>query len=312
MTDEALVEYVGDDGAVAVIERPSQAPALVSDPYVGVSAVPFDEKAQKVLAEHERVPDEWIDIRPEGLLYLAHMKARHVLNVAFGFGGWAIVPFGEFMKEEKGDHITLYRQYRLYVNGRFVGETVAAGDYWKNNAQQNYADATEACQSYALNRLAKNFGIAAQCWDKQYGEQWKRKYAETYTDNGKTRWRKKSAAGDGKPTAARPEEATDEVTHQEAPHSAPTPSPEHAAPAAKGKMADVMLAEGGKAWIYQGVANKAYKDAGGKSWKAVGKETIATCDKAVEYSVMLAVEYIDERRDGRTFKTIVSAEPLQP
>src|SRR5688572_20140752 len=34
---------------------------LAADPYVGVSAVPFDEKAQKVLAQYQEVPDEWVD-----------------------------------------------------------------------------------------------------------------------------------------------------------------------------------------------------------------------------------------------------------
>lgn len=210
-------EEMDSEALVPVIK----AGTLAADPYVGVSALAFDEKAQNVLSIHETVPDEWIDIRPEGLIYLSHMKARHILNKAFGYGGWAIVPVGEFAKEEKGNHVLLYRQYRLYVNGRYAGETVAAGDYWTNNPSQNYADAAESCQSYALNRLAKNFGIASQCWDKAYGERWKKQYAETYVKDGKTIWRKKIDKPLDGVSAPRSFQPTNESTLAATTHSRP-------------------------------------------------------------------------------------------
>jgi hypothetical protein len=208
-----------DTAPVAIIPQSS----IVADPYVGVSAVPFDEHAQKVLADHQTVPDEWLDIKPNGNIYLSHMKARAILNQAFGFGGWAVVPVGDYRVEDNGKAVTLYRSYRLYVNGRFVGETVASGQYFKSNYDQDYSDAAEACQSYAINRLAKNFGLAAQCWDRQYGEQWKKKYAESYKNSktDKTEWRKKPLAGAG----AAPESPTQpRATVSQTAEAAPTPA----------------------------------------------------------------------------------------
>jgi hypothetical protein len=299
-----------DMGAIDVVRPPQQAVTLAADPYVGVSAVPFDEKAQLVLAENESVPDEWIDIRPEGLLYLSHMKARHILNKAFGFGGWAVVPVGEFRVEEQGNHIILYRQFRLYVNGRFVGETVASGDYWTNNKSQNYADAAEACQSYAINRLGKNFGIAAQCWDKAYGERWKSKYAHK---DGDGKWKKKLVVSADAGAIDPSPEQFDTRTPQ------PSPSNSSTAPASAvsttNQQAPVAIISAGKQWKYQGLANGMFTDADGKKWKGVG-DVCATLNDAVAHyenkgiPVMLRLEYKTERDGKYTNRVIVGAEVL--
>src|SRR5262249_9928891 len=139
--------------------------SLAVDPYIGVAALPFSEHAQTALAKYQVVPDEWLDVKPNGQVYLSHMKLRMVLNLAFGFGGWGLVPVGAYkIESDDSDHVLVYREYRLYVAGRFVAEAIGAGDYWKNNPEQNYGDACESAQSYALNRLGKPFGIASQCW----------------------------------------------------------------------------------------------------------------------------------------------------
>ena len=179
--------------SVSAIERMSGAVSDV-DPYHGVSSMPFgpESAAQAVLLQHQHVPDDWIDIKPSGQIYLSHMRLRQVFNTAFGFMGWGIVPIGEYQVERDGEHVTVYREYRCYVHGHFLGQAIGAGDYYTNNPESNYGDACEASQSYALNRFGKPFGIASQCWDKAYVEDWKAKYAETYIDrHGKERWRKK-------------------------------------------------------------------------------------------------------------------------
>lgn len=175
--------------------------AVATDPYVGVSAVPFGEHVTAALMKHQTVPDEWLDIKPDGSVYLSHMRARNVLNEAFGFGGWGTVPVGEFNVERDGKHVTLYRAYRFYAHGRFVRECLASGDYWTSNSNSDYADAAEACESYAINRFAKFFGIAAQCWDADYREAWKGRFAhqENNQRTGKMEWKKN--AGARKPTA---------------------------------------------------------------------------------------------------------------
>lgn len=199
---------------------------ILSGPYIGASIRPFDEKVSAVLADNETVPDEDLNIKPNGQIYLSHTKARHILNRAFGYGGWSVVPVGDFRqertrKEKNGkeyEHVILYRTYRMYCHGRFVAEVESSGDYYTNNAESNYGDAAEACQSYAINRLCKPFGIASQCWDKAYGERWKKKYA--FQRDGK--WYKRdlqvSGAGQaGGEGSTRPEKARTTT------HSTPQP-----------------------------------------------------------------------------------------
>lgn len=208
---ETLVEYVGEvehEGAL-VPSHPRQneravalpaAHSLAADPYVGVAAVPFDERGQTALAKYQDVPDEWIDIKPDGKLYLSHIHARNILNEAFGFGGWALVPVGEFNVEripftdrngKDAERVNVYRVYRLYVNGRYVDEAPGAGTYYTNNADADYSDACEAAKSYALNRLCKTFNIAQKCWNKAFGEDFKKRYC--FQDQ-KGNWKKKQTA----------------------------------------------------------------------------------------------------------------------
>lgn len=173
---------------------------LAADPYVGVAAQPFDERAQAVLAKYQDVPDEWLDIKPDGKLYLSHIKARNILNEAFGYGGWALVPVGDYNVEQSDKKVNVYRVYRLYVGGRFHDEAMGVGTYWTNNRDADYADACEASKSYALNRLCKTFNIAQRCWDKAFTEEWKAKYAYRDANDG-NKW-KKRLAPQPKPAAA--------------------------------------------------------------------------------------------------------------
>lgn len=226
--DEAMVEYVGEDepafrkgdavviqggeiikagDAVSLRGMPAiTVPATTPDPYAGVSAQPLDDRATAVLLKYAVVPDEWIDIKPNGQIYLPHMRLRGVLDEAFGFMGWGLVPVGEYHVErepKKGQHgpyekVTLYREYRFYVAGRFVRQVMGGGQYMTNNADSNYSDAAEACESYALNRCGKFFGIAGQCWDPDYAEQWKAKYARRDGDKWKKKPKKDSGAGVGR------------------------------------------------------------------------------------------------------------------
>lgn len=251
----AVIEDTPETALVAMDAAPVAlipSTSIAADPYVGVSAVPFDEHAQKVLAAHQQVPDEWLDIKPNGNIYLSHMKARAILNQAFGFGGWAVVPVGDYRVEDSGKAVTLYRSYRLYVNGRFVGETVASGTYFKSNYDQDYSDAAEACQSYAINRLAKNFGLAAQCWDKQYGEQWKKNFAAKDSDG---KWKKKTPPNTGVGAGLTPTQSR--VTVSQTVDAAPAPAVVRLVKATKtgthdGKPFAIVVDDAGQEWSFVG------------------------------------------------------------
>ena len=167
---------------------PSGPQGIEADPYVGVALKPFSERAQTTLEKYQDVPEEWIDIKPHryldrAQLYVSHTRIRKILNEAFGFGGWAVVPVGAFWQEKKGDHVTLYRRYRLYAEGRWASETDSSGDYYTNNPEQNYADAAESAQSSAITRLCKPFCIADRLWtDDAFRKSFKAKWAVQVKD----------------------------------------------------------------------------------------------------------------------------------
>lgn len=189
--------------AADVVEVEDEAlPALSTStpdmtPFVGAGALPFPKAVQDVLRKYHNVPDDWIDIRPEGHIYLTYSRLQDIFDEAFGFGGWSMVPVGDEFKVERQqktdrnnkpyEHVILYREYRLYALGRFQRQAMGAGDYRTNNPAMNLSDAAEMCESYAMNRMGKRFRIAAQCWDKAYSEQWKSKYATNTADGWKKR-----------------------------------------------------------------------------------------------------------------------------
>lgn len=285
---------------VAII--PSSADtSVVADPYIGVAAVPFDDRAQAVLAKYQIVPDDWIDIKPNGQIYLSHMRLRAIFNEAFGYGGWGMVPVGplhvervakpsKYANQPDYEHVTVYREYRLYVQGRFVRQMMGAGDYYTNNAETNYADAVESSESYALNRSGKPFGIASQCWDKAYGEEWKRKYARneggkwkkrtdivTKTDAGSVSGDHAPQASASQPPASHPptqQRVAADPTHADAPASGDGGSatihvasmdPARKLTAAKGGVQSRGKSTDGRTWSFQ---SKPVIDAAEKAWAA--------------------------------------------
>ena len=191
--ENAEVEVVEDEALPALS---TTTPDLT--PFVGAGARQFPKHVQDVLREYHTVPDEWIDIRPEGHIYLSYTHLQDIFDEAFGFGGWSMVPVGDEFKVERHErkardgkppyeHVILYREYRLYALGRFQRQAMGAGDYRTNNPAMNLSDAAEMCESYAMNRMGKRFRIASQCWNKAYAEEWKKKYATQTSDGWKRR-----------------------------------------------------------------------------------------------------------------------------
>jgi hypothetical protein len=223
--------------ATLVPDAPPEPPQALQgiDPYHGIAMRPFSEKATAILAKYTRVPDDWLDITPGGQIYLPHMKLRKILNEAFERGGWGSAPASDIHVERKptakAEKVTVYREYAFYAEGRFVRQAMGAGEYFTNNRDSNHSDAVEASESYALNRFGKFLGIAEQCWEKDYIEQWKRDFATQRDD----KWSKKpqrlqaekKPSGEGSSTrvAAPTQPEVDDVSSSR-PASGPDPSPE--------------------------------------------------------------------------------------
>jgi hypothetical protein len=64
----------------------------------------------------ERIPENDVEIKPDGILYLPEIKYRRILNRAFGPGGWGLAPRGESMVTLKA----VTREYALVAHGRYV------------------------------------------------------------------------------------------------------------------------------------------------------------------------------------------------
>jgi hypothetical protein len=296
-----------EEGGVAVLPAGPAPNSLAADPYIGVAAVPFTERAQTALAKYQTVPDGWIDIKPNGQIYLAHMKLRAIYNEAFGFGGWGLVPAGPLHVERVAhqskypnkpdyEHVTVYREYRLYVDGRFVRQMMGAGDYYTNNPETNYADAVEASESYALNRSGKPFGIASQCWDKQYGEEWKRRYA--CQRDGK--WVKKQDTGAG----AQPPATTQREPPRTQTDSSSASDPEPPAPVSSDGWKRVRLhslyrqgEKKGKKWAM-------YTDVNGDTY-GFGESTLVAAQQSIATNSMLDVRV---EMNGK-WRNVVEAKP---
>lgn len=286
--EESLPTHLPDDDGAADLT-----------PFFGVSAAPFPQQVQAVLQKYQTVEDEWLDIKPNGQIYLSHMRARTIFNEAFGFGGWGLVPVGDEFKVERQqkekfgksyEHVLLYREYRFYALGRFIRQAMGAGDYYTNNPDTNLSDAAEMCESYALNRMAKFFGIAGQCWDKAYVEEWKQKYAQKDGDN----WKKRAGARKAEP---RPEPAD----YDDTPPTQPPPPP-----AISGNTAVIHPKNVSRAWK-KGNQDCAYVyDEQDQKWTFSGSRDLALARQAVEHGSSLRVTY---KKSGQ-YLNVESADPV--
>jgi hypothetical protein len=80
--------------------------------YHGLSAQPFSPEAAAILLQP--LPEEDVEIKPDGIVYLPEIKYRRILNRAFGPGGWGLVPRSESIVTPKA----VTREYALVAHGR--------------------------------------------------------------------------------------------------------------------------------------------------------------------------------------------------
>jgi Mitochondrial genome maintenance MGM101 len=154
--------------------------------YRGISQEAFaPDTVEKLLAPI--MPTD-VEIRPDGIIYYPEIFYRRRLNAAFGPGGWALMPRGEFTRMDD----TLTRCYALFVGGRFIAESIGEMDMVRNNEEMTWATVAEGVKSNALMRTCKDIGIASECWDPTFINQWKKVYAVQVWRDGKTRpeWRR--------------------------------------------------------------------------------------------------------------------------
>jgi hypothetical protein len=132
--------------------------------------------------------------------------------------------------------------------------------------------------------------LASQCWDKGYGESWKRRYA-IREDN---KWKKNYAAFDGQSR-----------------ETSPTPQPRRIAePAPQQRSSNertrIAITKEVKVWKYQGIDLGTFDDRSGERWRFVN-DGISIARAALKNGVELDVEYVIEKQGNYTNKVVVDA-----
>lgn len=148
-----------------------------------------------------------VEIRPDGLIYLPWMEYVTRLREAFGME-WSIIPQG--MPKIKGTMIMW--GFWLIVKGSLMGYAIGEQEYHPENRTMSYTDACEGAKSNALMRLCKGIGISLELWKPSFIREWKLKYAQTYKDGNKIRWKKKDIATTKSSTEAPVPEAPPETS----------------------------------------------------------------------------------------------------
>lgn len=175
-----------DDTLPVATEDPTR------DRYAGITTLTLTPEQEQQLSQP--IPPEDLDIKPDGSVYASQVRYRRILNDVFGRGKWALLPRGDWGKQEN----TLCREYALIVEGRYISEAVGEQDYIPNNPNMTWATATEGVKSNALMRCCKDLGIASECWDRRFTEAFKAEHCvqawvEQRDKSVKPQWRRKDA-----------------------------------------------------------------------------------------------------------------------
>src|SRR3990167_9844959 len=163
--------------AVAVAERPGQ-PVETRTPNEralehGASTLELTPKEAAILAAP--VDPEDVLIRPDGIVYLAHMKLRQVLNRAIGVGQWAMIPQSEPKLIAERNCIAFMSAF--FVRGHLQDVAMGEQKYFPSSGGMSFADALEGAKSNALTRHSKAIGVGLELWDKRWRAAWKDKHA---------------------------------------------------------------------------------------------------------------------------------------
>jgi len=160
-----------DTAGVNIVAAPSLGSVLPADFYDGAGELALTKDQQDLLAEYVDVPEDEIDIRPDGLAYIGHFWHRRALGRVFGVGQWAMVP-GSGVVIEPGSN-KIYQRWVLKIGGRYAAEAVGSAEWFPNSNRANKADAVEGAKSDALTKCCKDLGIANNLWDRRYLRRWR-------------------------------------------------------------------------------------------------------------------------------------------
>lgn len=158
-------ENVMDQSLVPVIEPP-----VALDVFRGISEIDITEKEREILEAPADEDD--IDIRPDGLIYLSHMRIRERFSKAFGPGKWSLMPVSPIRIK---DNLAV-RDWVMFIKGKFFSYAIGEAAYNPKNKMMTWGDVLETMKSNALSRLAKDIPIAPELWSRRYVYQFQQKH----------------------------------------------------------------------------------------------------------------------------------------
>lgn len=113
--------------------------------------------------------DEWIEIRPDGLVYVPWVYTWERILLAFAPNLPALIPLREPLVEEE----SVIVHYALLVNGTYAGDAVGECKYRKGNKGMSYCDALKGAKSDAITGIGKVLGMDKQLWQPSFIREWK-------------------------------------------------------------------------------------------------------------------------------------------
>jgi hypothetical protein len=163
------------DAEVVDTETGELLPAIIEQKtaianWQGIAQQPFEQKTAKTL--EATIPDELIEIRPDGMIYLPQTEYRRILNKAFGVGAWAL----RRLRIEKIENTVIF-DGELWANGRYIAGAMGEQEYYESNRNTSWATAVESAKSDCLTRCCKDIGIAIDLWSPTFIKRWKEQNA---------------------------------------------------------------------------------------------------------------------------------------
>lgn len=159
---------------------------------LGLVEVKLTPKEEAVLNEPVKASEVRIKPTKDGAVYLPHTAYTRWFNRAFGRLGWALVPAGTPMVNDK----SVVQPFIFHIHGKPVQFAYGEQDYHESNKQQTYGDAIESTVASALRRIAKRMGVGLELWEAQFGANFRHEFGVKVWcgegDKGGFKWRMKT------------------------------------------------------------------------------------------------------------------------
>jgi len=174
----------------------------------GLAPGSTDGLSQLTITKEERLaltkavdPENEVEVRQDGVVYMPVGCIRQRLDNAFGPGQWALRQERDPFYDRETSECCF--DGSLWVRGCFISRAVGGCRWQPGNRQMNKSDAIEGAKSDCLRRCCKDIGIGRELWTPAWLRNFTAEWCEPYQGSdfsGKPKlfWRKKGQPLGGK------------------------------------------------------------------------------------------------------------------